>query len=106
MGPWSASNIFPTIKDLQNIRFLPEAIRKRLNLRAGGSYWTNRQGVYQSFGADMSGGLNEMMRSLQAERVESHYVVNIATGVAQVATSGYLRGVQRYNCHKACFTPR
>jgi hypothetical protein len=99
MGPWSASIILPTIKDLQNIRSLPATIRNRLNLRAGGSYWTNRQGVYQSFGADVSG-------SLQVERVEAHYVVNIATGVAQVATSGYLRGVQRYNCHKACFRPR
>jgi hypothetical protein len=106
MGPWSASIILPTIKDLQNIRSLPATIRNRLNLRAGGSYWTNRQGVYQSFGADVSGSLNEMMRSLQVERVEAHYVVNIATGVAQVSTSGYLRGVQRYNCHKACFTPR
>jgi hypothetical protein len=106
MGPWSASIILPTIKDLQNIRSLPATIRNRLNLRAGGSYWTNRQGVYQSFGADVSGSLNEMMRSLQVERVEAHYVVNIATGVPQVAASGYLRGVQRYNCHKACFRPR
>jgi hypothetical protein len=106
MGPWSASIILPTIKDLQNIRSLPATIRNSLKLRAGGSYWTNRQGVYQSFGADVSGSLNEMMRSLQVERVEAHYVVNIATGVAQVATSGYLRGVQRYNCHKACFTAR
>jgi hypothetical protein len=106
MGPWSASIILPTVKDLQNIRSLPATIKSRLNLRAGGSYWTNRQGVYQSFGADVSGSLNEMMRSLQAERVEAHYVVNIATGVAQVSQTGYLRGVQRYNCHKACFTPR
>jgi hypothetical protein len=106
MGSWSASVILPTIKDLQNIRSLPATIRNSLKLRAGGSYWTNRQGVYQSFGADVSGSLNEMMRSLQVERVEAHYVVNIATGVAEVAKFGYLRGVQRYNCHKACFTPR
>ena len=106
MGPWSASIILPTVKDLQNIRSLPATIRSRLNLRAGGLYWTNRQGVYQSFGADVSGSLNEMMRSLQAERVEAHYVVNISTGADQVSQTGYLRGVQRYNCHKACFTPR
>lgn len=106
MGPWSASIILPTVKDLQNIRALPSAIQRKLNLRANGSYWTNRQGVYQSFGADMSGSLGDMMQSLQAERTEAHYAVNISTGVAAASQFGYLRGVQRYNCHKACFTPR